>query len=380
MREHSDSSNPTKSQLTGLITILQDVPDPRDTAFIDHDLPDILTVALCTILCGGESFYDMETFGEVRLPWLKTFLRMRNGAPRHDTYNRVFQSLDPKKFGDALVRWTQSARAVLGGEVVALDGKALRRALNKGQDARVIVSAWATGSGLLLGQRKVRDKSNEITAVPELLQALELAGCIVTADALHCQKNIAREIIEADAHYVLALKGNQARAFTEVKTFLDDAIERKEPHLTSAQTTDKGHGRIEVRRCWQSDQIQWFEDREKWEGLRTFGVVESRRTLNGKESVERRYYLSSLNNNAQELARAVRGHWSVENQLHWVLDVIFGEDQSRARTGHAAENLAQTRRLAINLLRQDKTSKRSIKGRLLNAAIDPDYLQSILKI
>jgi len=378
MQTPLNSTNVTKTQLVSLITILEEVPDPRVTAIVDHDLPDILTIALCTILCGGDSFYDMEEFGEVRLDWLKTFLRLRNGAPTHDTYNRVFQALDPEKFGDALARWTQSVRTVLGGEVVALDGKTVRRALNKGEDARVIVSAWATQSGLLLGQRKVKNKSNEITAVPELLRALELAGCIVTADALHCQKDIAKEIIEADADYVLALKGNQGTAFAEVKAFLDDAIRRQESHLVFHETTDKGHGRVEVRRYWQTENIGWFADRKAWEGLRSVGVVEARRTVNGQESVERRYYLSSLKAEAKRFGWAVRGHWGVENGLHWVLDVVFGEDQSRARSGYAAENLAATRRLAINLLRRDKTCKRSIKGKLLRAAIDPAYLKRIL--
>lgn len=378
MHTHPDLTNVTKTQLVSLITILEEVPDPRVKATVDHELPDILTIALCTILCGGESFYDMEEFGEVRLDWLKTFLRLRHGAPTHDTYNRVFQALDPEKFGDSLSRWTQSVRAVLGGEVVALDGKAVRRALNQGEDPRVIVSAWATESGLLLGQRKVRNKSNEITAVPELLRALELAGCIVTADALHCQKNIAKEIKEADAEYVLALKGNQGTVFAEVKSFLDEAIQRAEPHLVSTHTTDKEHGRLEVRRYWQSQKLDWFADGPKWEGLKSVGVVEARRTVGGKESVERRYYLSSLPADAAQFARAVRGHWGVENGLHWVLDVVFGEDQSRARTGHAAENLAATRRLAVNLLKRDKTCQRSIKGKLLRAAIDPDYLKRIL--
>jgi predicted transposase YbfD/YdcC len=379
MQTHLDSTNVTKTQLISLITILGEVPDPRVTATVDHDLPDILAIALCTILCGGDSFYDMEEFGEVRLDWLKTFLRLRNGAPTHDTYNRVFQALDPEQFGDCLSRWTQSVRTVLGGEVVALDGKAVRRALNQGQDPRVIVSAWATESGLLLGQRKVKNKSNEITAVPELLRALELAGCIVTADALHCQKNIAKEIREADADYVLALKGNQGTAFTEVKAFLDEAIARKETHLVTLETTEKEHGRVEVRRYWQTEQLEWFADRKEWDGLKSVGVVEARRTIGGRESVERRYYLSSLSNDAARFARAVRGHWGVENSLHWVLDVVFGEDQSRARSGYAAENLAATRRLAINLLRRDKTCKRSLKGKLMRAAIDPDYLKLILK-
>jgi predicted transposase YbfD/YdcC len=320
----------------------------------------------------------MEEFGQVRLDWLRSFLRLRNGAPTHDTYNRLFQALDPERFGDCLARWTQSVRTVLGGEVVALDGKAVRRALNQGEDARIIVSAWATQSGLLLGQRKVRDKSNEITVVPELLRALELAGCIVTADALHCQKTIAKEIMEADAQYVLALKANQGTAFSEVKAFLDEAILRNESHLVFTETVGKGHGRVEVRRYWQSQKLGWFVDRQAWEGLRSVGVVEARRTVGDKESVERRYYLSSLPAEVQTFARAVRGHWGVENGLHWVLDVVFGEDDSRARSGHAAENLAATRRLAVNLLRRDKTCKRSIKGKLMRAAIDPDYLRNIL--
>jgi predicted transposase YbfD/YdcC len=378
MQTHLNSTNVTKTQLVSLLTILEEVPDPRLTAIVDHDLPDILIIALCTILCGGDSFYDMEEFGEVRSDWLKTFLRLRNGAPTHDTYNRVFQALDPEKFGEVLARWTQSVRTVLGGEVVALDGKAVRRALNRGEDPRVIVSAWATESGLLLGQRKVKNKSNEITALPELLRALELAGCIVTADALHCQKDIAKEIVEADADYVLALKGNQGTAFAEVKAFLDDAIQRGESHLVFHETTDKGHGRVEVRRYWQTEYLGWFADRNVWEGLRSVGMVEARRTVHGKESVERRYYLSSLPADAPRFGRAVRGHWGVENSLHWVLDVVFGEDQSRARSGFAAENLAATRRLAINLLRRDKTCQRSLKGKLMRAAIDPDYLKRIL--
>ncbi len=379
MQTHPNITNVTKTQFVSLISILEEVPDPRVRSTVDHDLPDILTIALCTVICGGDSFYDMEEFGEVRLDWLKTFLRLRNGAPTHDTYNRVFQALDPEKFGDCLSRWTQSVRTVLGGEVVALDGKTLRRALKKDEDPRVIVSAWATESGLLLGQRQVKNKSNEITVVPELLRALQLAGCIVTADALHCQRNTAKEIKEADAEYVLALKGNQGTAFTEVKTFLDDAIQRDEPHLVKHETTDKEHGRLEVRRYWQTEKLDWFADRKEWEGLNSVGVVEARRTIGGKESVERRYYQSSLKNDAPKFARAVRGHWGVENSLHWVLDVVFGEDDSRARTGYAAENLAATRRLAVNLLRRDKTCKRSIKGKLLRAAIDPDYLKLILK-
>jgi predicted transposase YbfD/YdcC len=369
-----------KSEIISLITTLEEVPDPRVDRSKDHDLVDLLVIALCTILVGGDSFYDMEEFAEVRLSWLKSFLRLRNGAPSHDTFNRVFQALDGRQLADSLSRWTQSVRTVLGGEVVALDGKSVRRALNRGEDFRVIVSAWATESGLLLGQRKVRDKSNEITVVPELLRALELAGCIVTADAMHCQKNIAKEIIEADADYVLALKGNQGTAYAEVKSFLDDAVSRTDKALVYLETVEKGHGRLETRRYWQTEQVTWYADRGQWEGLRSVGLVESVREINGQRTVERRYYLSSLSADIARFAKAVRGHWSIENQLHWVLDVVFGEDQARARTEQATENLAAMRRLAVNLLRRDKQCKRSIKGKLMRAAIDPDYLYHLLTI
>jgi predicted transposase YbfD/YdcC len=369
-----------KQNIVSLITILEEVPDPRVDRSKEHDLVDILVIALCAILCGGGSFYDMEEFAEVRLAWLKTFLRLHNGPPSHDTFNRVFQALDGSRLADCLSRWTQSVRAVLGGEVVALDGKSLRRALNRGEDFRVIVSAWATESGLSLGQRKVRDKSNEITVMPELLRALELAGCIVTADAMHCQKEMAKEILEADADYVLSLKGNQGTAHEEVKAFLDDAVKRADKTLAFLETVEKGHGRVETRRYWQTENLDWFADRGKWEGLRSVGVVESRREINGQQSVEQRYYISSLSQDIHRFAKAVRGHWSIENQLHWVLDVVFGEDQARARTEQAAENLAAMRRLAVNLLRRDKLCKRSIKGKLMRAAIDPDYLRHLLTI
>jgi predicted transposase YbfD/YdcC len=375
MQKHRSEN---KKPIISLITILREVPDPRVERTKEHELADILMIALCTLLCGGESFYDMEEFAEVRLEWLKTFLSLRHGPPSHDTFNRVFQALDPARWADSLARWTQSVRTALGGEVVALDGKSLRRALNAGEDMRVIVSAWATESGLLLGQRKVRAKSNEITVVPELLRSLELAGCIVTADALHCQKTIAREIIEADADYVLALKGNQGTAFQEIKSFLDEAVKCQAKGLASKQTVEKGHGRVETRRYWQTGDLDWFADTEQWEGLRSVGLVESVREKDGQRSVERRYYLCSLKVDVEKFARAVRGHWSIENQLHWVLDVVFAEDQSRARTENAAENLAGLRRLAVSLLRKDQKCQRSTKGKLMRAAIDSDYLRHLL--
>jgi len=364
-----------------LMTIMKEVPDPRMDRRKLHFLSDVLTIAICALLCGADSFEDMEVFGEAKQDWLGTFLELPHGIPSHDTFNRVFAALDPQAFLDCFMRWTQSLRSAVDQEIVALDGKALRRAIGRGECPKVVVSAWAADNGLVLGQLKVSDKSNEITAVPRLLRALELAGCIVTLDAMGCQKQIAREIREADADYVLALKGNQGQAYAEVKSYLDDALVRNAPELDFVEAVDKGHGRLEVRRCWQSGELGWFADRADWEGLQSVGVVEAVREINGQRTVERRYYLSSLSVGARRLTRAVRSHWCIENQLHWVLDVNFGEDQSRARSGHAAENLATLRRWALNLVRSDEQKKkRSLKGRMKAAGWDNRYLLHLLGI
>jgi len=376
-----------------LIEHFKDLADPRIDRTKEHDLIDVLIIAVCCLLCAGESFNDMEDFGKAKEEWFKGFLKLRHGIPSHDTFNRVFQALDPKQFLECFLRWTQSLREAIPQEVVALDGKALRRAMNKSQTPRYIVSAWAESNGLVLGQLKVDEKSNEITAVPELLRVLELAGCIVTVDAMGCQKKIAKEIIEADADYVLALKGNQEKVHQEVKSFLDASLEQQKQQrpkgalvpkeaaaLKSCETVEKDHGRIETRRYYQSDYLDWFADKDKWEGLRSVGMVESIRQIDGRSTLERRYYLSSLPVEVETFGRAVRGHWGVENKLHWVMDVCFREDQSRARQGYAAENLATLRRLALNLLKQEKTKKRGIRGKQLNASWDHPYLLRLLGV
>lgn len=362
-----------------LITILKEVPDPRVDRRKLHALPDVLTIAICALLCGAKSFEDMEVFGEAKSDWFESFLELPHGIPSHDTFNRVFAALDPQAFLECFLRWTQGLRSAVAEEIVALDGKALRRAINKGDCPKVVVSAWAAENGLALGQLKVEDKSNEITAVPKLLRVLELAGCIVTLDAMGCQKEIAKEIKEADADYVLALKGNHELTHAEVKSYLDDAIARKAKELAFTETVDKGHGRLETRRYWQSDKLDWFAERKQWEGLQSVGVVEAVREVGGQRTVERRYYLSSLSVEVQRFARAVRSHWAIENQLHWVLDVNFGEDQSRARSGYASENLATLRRWALNLIKADQQkAKRSLKGRMKAAGWDNRYLLHLL--
>jgi predicted transposase YbfD/YdcC len=389
MRNPKDPLSQTPSQ-PSLVAHFGGLPDPRINRTKDHNLIDILVIAICTLLCGGEGFNDMEDFGKAKHDWFKTFLELPHGIPSHDTFNRLFAALKPAQFLECFLGWTQSLRTAIAGEIVAIDGKALRRALRKGQSAQYIVNAWAHQNGLVLGQLKVADKSNEITAVPQLLRALELAGCIVTVDAMGCQKKIAKEIVESDADYVLALKGNQETVHEEVKSYLDDAIARQAhlpprkpaakdlPELDYFQTVEKDHGRIETRRYWQSDRLDWFADRSKWEKLTSVGVVESVREVDGEVKIERRYYLSSLPRGVQRFAAAVRGHWGVENQLHWVLDVCFGEDQSRARTGYAAENLATLRRLALNVLRRETTKKRGMKGKQKCAGWDHAYLLRLL--
>ena len=370
-----------KPRKLSLITILKEVPDPRVDRRELHSLSDVLAIAICALLCGADSFEDMEVFGEAKSDWFGTFLELPHGIPSHDTFNRVFAAIDPEKFLECFMRWTQSLRSAITEEIVALDGKALRRAINAGDCPKVVVSAWAADNGLALGQLKTDDKSNEITAVPKLLRALELGGCIVTLDAMGCQKEIAKEIKEADADYVLALKGNHGLTHAEIKSYLDEAISRKAKELAYVEILDKGHGRLETRRYWQSGQLDWFEDRSSWEGLQSVGVVEAVRELNGQSSVERRYYLSSLSVDVNRFARAVRSHWSIENQLHWVLDVNFKEDQSRARSGYAAENLATLRRWALNLIKADQQKKkRSLKGRMKAAGWDNRYLLHLLGI
>jgi predicted transposase YbfD/YdcC len=372
-----------------LIECFEGLPDPRMNRTRRHKLVDILVIGLCTLLNGGEGFTDMERFGRARLDWLKAFLELPHGIPSHDTFNRVFSAIDPHAFLDGFTQWVQGICPNLSNEVVAIDGKALRRALNDGESIPYIVSAWASENGLVLGQVKVNEKSNEITAVPELLRMLKLKGCIVTLDAMGCQKEIAANIIEQHAHYVLALKGNHATVHEEVRTFFEDAVlpcatECQDTADTDKmdfhQTIEKGHGRIETRRYWQSTDIEWFQDKGLWKDLKSFGMVESIRKLKGKNTIERRYYLTSLPLHAQRFGQAVRGHWGVENSLHWSLDVTFREDDSRARTRNAAQNVATLRRIALNLIKKDRSEQCSLRGKRYLAAIDPQFLVYLLGI
>ncbi len=356
------------------------LPDPRVGRAKRHELLDILLIAICAMLCGAESFTEMETFGCCKLAWLKTWLALPQGIPSHDTFNRVFGLIDPARFMDCFLAWTQSLRTVVAGELVALDGKTVRRSRARGHGPVHLVNVWAAGNRLVLGQLKVADHSNEITALPALLRALELTGCVVTVDAMGCQQEVAKEIHEADADYVLALKGNQGTLHAEVKAFLDDAQARRFADVAHqfVETVEKDHGRLETRRYWVTEQIGWLADRPQWEALRSVGLVEAVREVNGQVSTQRRYYLSSLPAQVGQFATAVRGHWQIENSLHWVLDVQMGEDRCGVRNQRAAQNLAALRALCLNLLRRDQQVKVGVRSKQKVAGWNHDYLRSLL--
>jgi predicted transposase YbfD/YdcC len=355
--------------------------DPRLERQKRHKLCDILLIAVCAVLCGAESFPAIEDFGHVRYAWLKQFLELPNGIPSHDTFNRVFRLLDPVQFQACFLSWMQAVAEETQGEVVAVDGKTLRRSFDKGSAKRAIhmVSAWATENGVVLGQREVDDTSNEITAIPALLELLALKGCIVTIDALGCQRAIAQQIVEGKADYVLALKENQPTLHQVVERFLVTGPEA-DVHRTQCEYYDHhehGHGRTESRCYWITDALQGLGAGQLWPGLRSIGMVEATRTLAGQTTVEQRFYITSLAADAQVFARAVRNHWGIENSRHWTLDVTFREDQSRLRKGHGPENFAVLRHIALNLLRQEPSQK-SLPRKRLACAWDLAYLLKVL--
>ena len=370
-----------KPSPVALLEHFASVPDPRIERHRWHKLSDILVIAVCAVLSGAESYPAIEDFGFEREGWLRQFLELPAGIPSHDTFNRVLRLLDPVELQSCFLRWMQAVAEVTDGEVVAIDGKALRRSFGKGTAKRAIhmVSAWATANGVVLGQRKVDTKSNEITAIPALLALLALKGCIVTIDAMGCQRAIAQKIVEQGADYVLALKGNQPTLEQAVKHFFLTGPEA-EAHWSQSdyhEHTEHGHGRVETRRAWISADLDVELRAAAWPGLQSIGLVEATRTVGEKTSVEQRFYLSSLPPQAGEFAQTVRKHWGIENQLHWTLDVTFREDQSRLRTGYGAENFAVLRHIALNLLRQEPSAK-SLPRKRLACALNPDYLLKVL--
>jgi predicted transposase YbfD/YdcC len=374
------SQNPTAS----ILDHFAEVDDPRVEYLVDHQLIEIIAIALCAVIAGADTWTEVADFGREKQDWFEQFLELEHGIPSHDTFGRVFAQLDPQQFQSSFLNWVQAVFEVTGGQVVPIDGKKLRRSHDRSNDRQAIwmVSAWAAENKLVLGQVKVDDKSNEITAIPELLRVLELTGCIVTLDAMGCQKEIAAQIVAKGADYVLALKGNHSGVLEDVQELFAYAAETNFADCDYHQTVDKGHGRIEIRECWTTSDPDYFpfvRNASAWANLRTLAMVRAERRQGEKVSVEVRYYLSSLESEAAKLLHAIRTHWTIENQLHWVLDVAFDEDQSRVRKDHAAQNFAILRHCALNLLKQETSAKCGIQAKRKKAGWSTDYLLKVLQ-
>lgn len=361
------------------------IPDPRIERSKRHSLQDIMAIAICGMICGADDWVSIEEFGRAKESWFRTFLDLPNGIPSHDTFGRVFAALSPDAFANFFAGWVRDIAELTDGEVVAIDGKTVRRSFDRASSRTAIhmVNAWATQSGLALGHVVTDEKSNEITAVPKLLEMLQLKGCIVTLDAMGCQKEIAGRIVAQGADYVLQVKANQPQLHMELEAYFAQALKHEfagVPHDVH-ETSERAHGRRETRRTYCTSDLGALSTASEWPGLRSIVMRELEREQDGKKSVERHYCISSLRGKvAGKIARAARDHWGVENNLHWVLDIAFREDESRARMKNAAQNLATLRQLALNLLKSEKTAKIGVKNKRLKAGWDEPYLLRVLGI
>ena len=356
--------------------------DPRN-AQKSHHLLDIIAITILAVLSGANGFIDIEEYAKAKYDWLKGFLSLKNGIPSHDTFGRVFSLINPGDFQESFQSWIKTIAKVTSGEVVAIDGKTLRRSHDKSSNKAAIhmVNAWASNNRVTIGQYKTEEKSNEITAIPELLKILEISGAIVTIDAMGCQTKIAKAILDKDADYLLALKENQGNLHEDVADHFDSAIEQgiDDFNIMFCETVNGGHGRVETRRCYTCSDIDWLELKERWPKLKTIVRIDSERFVDDKTSVHTRYYISSLlASDPEKILNAVRLHWGVENSHHWVLDVAFREDESRIRKGHAAENFSVVRNIAANMMRNETSKKIGIKAKRLRAGWDNKYLLKVL--
>ena len=376
-----------ESKGKSLIKHMSSVKDPRINRTKRHKLLDILVITICAVICGADDWVEVEMYGRAKRAWLRKFLELPNGIPSHDTFGRVFARIAPEEFRNSFLEWVEATREVLNGQLVAIDGKDLRGSKDGrlGKGAIDMVSAWATASQLVLGQQKVDEKSNEITAIPKLLELLEVEGCIITIDAIGCQTEIVEKIVEKGANYVLALKENQGRLYEDVELAFQDALNngwgdiQHDYHRTENHT----HGRHEVRQCWTisgDDYIRHLRGAANWRNLHTIAMIISEHEVGSTKSIKTRYFISSLGNNAKKLLWAKRSHWSIENGLHWCLDIAFREDHCRVRKGFGAENLAILRHMAMNLLKQEQSAKVGIKAKRHKAAWDESYLLKVLAL
>jgi predicted transposase YbfD/YdcC len=375
----------SKKPLEAIEEHFSKVNDPRKDRTKDHKLIEIIAIAICAIICGAEGWTDMEIFGNSKVVWLKTFLELPNGIPSHDTFGRVFGMIDAQQFQLAFWEWVWAVNDIVQGQIVNIDGKCLRGSDDRklGKRAIYMVSAWAAENEIVLGQRKVDEKSNEITAIPELLKLLNLSGCIVTIDAMGTQTAIAKAIREADADYILSVKENQGHLFEDISVLfgVDREQNFKYASLDYKKIVNKGHGRIEVRECWSTSNPEYLNlirGVQNWTGIKSIAMIVCTRIMDGKETQYVRYYISSLGSDAERILQIVRKHWAIENELHWVLDVAMNEDRSRVRKDQTPENLAVLRHIALNLLKQEKTAKGSIRAKQFQAALKEDYLLKVL--
>lgn len=357
------------------LSYFSEMKDPRIERTKRHLFDDIVFIAIASVLSGGDSWNDMEEYGEIKKEWLSSFLELPNGIPSHDTFNRFFSALDAEVFESCFLSWVKSIHQRTHGEVVSIDGKTMRGSRNQGcKTATHIVSAWADKNELILGQIKVEEKSNEITAIPKLLDALLLEGCVITIDAMGCQKSIARKIVSKKADYILSVKENQKDLYEDIQ----DSF-RILPTSDYSEDTDYGHGRIETRKCTTITDLSLVENADKWKGLVSIIRMERERYFKAtaKKENETSYYISTLNE-AASISCGVRKHWGIENKVHWVLDVAFNEDLSRKRKGNAAQNYSNLNRIALNLLKKDD-AKVGIKSRRKMAGWSNDYLLKLIR-
>jgi predicted transposase YbfD/YdcC len=353
------------------------IKDPRRHN-VRHLLQDILIIALCAIISGADNWVLVAEYGRSKEKWFKEFLLLPNGIPSHDTFGRLFAKLDPKEFKEFFACWVQGISESLKDKTVAIDGKTLRGSYDKSgcKSAIHMVSAWVAENSIVLGQLKTDDKSNEITAIPELIKSLALQGSIVTIDAMGCQKKITETIINEKADYIIQVKSNQPNLHNNISLFFQDPANGP---FDSYESIDGDHGRIETRNCSTTSNIDWLVGKHLWAGINSIAMVERQRDVDGKVSNETSYFISSLESHAETFANSIRNHWTIENGLHWCLDVSFSEDDCRVRKDHAPENFAILRHMAINLLKQEKTLKGGIQTKRMKAAWDHKYLIKILK-